>query len=68
MTKKTRPKIIILLSRFHLCVQSMTVSGFDSFIANNLGNFSNDSLRKPKRCSMTFCFATHALSYKFLYL
>jgi len=45
-----------------------TVLGFNSFIANNLDNFSKNSSYEPKRCLIIFYFTTHALSYEILYL
>ena len=67
--QNTLSKTIALSLRFSLCVYSTNVLEFDSFIVdNNLGNFLKDSLCELKRCSMTFCFATHALSYETLYL
>ena len=48
---------------------STTISGFYLFIANNNPcKFLKDSSCEPKRCSSTFCFATHVLSYNILYL
>jgi len=57
-------------SIIRLCVrQSTTIPRFVFFIANNnLSKFSKHSSCKQKRCSSTFCFTTHVLSYDILYL
>ena len=37
-------------------------------VNNNLGDFSKDSSYEPKRCQITFYFATYTMSYEILYL
>jgi hypothetical protein len=66
--KKHLLKTIVPL-RYPSGVQSVIVPEYNLFITNNnLGNFSKNSSCEPKRCSIMFNFATHALSYDILYL